>query len=136
MHERGREAQVIRELGASYRLQRTHPMSQSIVSQHKAEAIIDQAYINSGGRRIFLLFNAAVNIARVQRVGQGSVTRVASGCTDEEQQDLQRFMDLQPERFRVHFTPDYSIDPETGEMCVYQGEVMREEGRDVLWNHL
>ena len=43
------------------------------------------------------------------------MTRVASGCSDEEQRDLQEVMDKQPERFRVHFTPDFSLDPETGE---------------------
>lgn len=43
------------------------------------------------------------------------MTRVASGCTPQEQTELQEFMKLQPERFRVHFTPDYSLDPETGE---------------------
>lgn len=46
---------------------------------------------------------------------QGSVTRVASGCTEEEQRELQELVDRLPERFRVHFTPDYSRDPNTGE---------------------
>lgn len=46
---------------------------------------------------------------------QGAVTRVASGCSYEEKRELQAVMDKQPDRFRVHFTPDYSLDPETGE---------------------
>lgn len=46
---------------------------------------------------------------------KGPVTRVASGCTEEEQKKLRLLMSKQPERFRVHFTPDFSKDPETGE---------------------
>ncbi|CAM9917755.1 unnamed protein product [Ectocarpus sp. 8 AP-2014] len=49
-------------------------------------------------------------------VGQkGRMTRVASGCTRDERLELEVFMMRQPERFHVHFTPDYSFDPETGE---------------------
>lgn len=50
---------------------------------------------------------------------KGPVTRVASGCMEEEQKELQELMDKQPERFRVHFTPDYSVDPQTGQMLVH-----------------
>ncbi|CAN0037703.1 unnamed protein product [Scytosiphon promiscuus] len=61
-----------------------------------------------------MLFHSA------EMVGQrGPVTRVASGCTDEEMAELRELMEKQPERFRVHFTPDYSLDPETGESFMF-----------------
>ncbi|CAM9421906.1 unnamed protein product [Pylaiella littoralis] len=61
-----------------------------------------------------LLFQSA------EMVGQrGPITRVASGCTTEEETVLQELMDKQPERFRVHFTPDFSLDPVTGEQFLF-----------------
>lgn len=45
----------------------------------------------------------------------GRVTRVASGCSEAERAELRELMEKQPERFGVHFTPDYSLDPDTGE---------------------
>ncbi|CAN0035832.1 unnamed protein product [Pylaiella littoralis] len=55
-----------------------------------------------------------------EMVGQkGPITRVASGCTTEQQMVLQELMDKQPERFRIHFTPDFSLDPETGKRFPY-----------------
>ena len=43
----------------------------------------------------------------------GTVTRIVSGCNDEEEGTLQKIFDEQiasmaPGRFKVHFTPDYS----------------------------
>lgn len=60
--------------------------------------------------------NLLIWTPNLKAVGQkGRVTRVASGCSGAEKAELQELMDKQPERFRVHFTPDYSLDPETGE---------------------
>ncbi|CAB1116688.1 unnamed protein product [Ectocarpus sp. CCAP 1310/34] len=61
-----------------------------------------------------MLFHSA------EMVGQkGRVTRVASGCTRDERLELEVYMMRQPERFHVHFTPDYSFDPETGERFMF-----------------
>jgi hypothetical protein len=43
----------------------------------------------------------------------GTVTRIVSGCNEEEESTLQALFDQQikpmaPERFKIHFTPDYS----------------------------
>lgn len=43
----------------------------------------------------------------------GTVTRIVSGCNQEEEATLQALFDTQikpmaPERFKIHFTPDYS----------------------------
>lgn len=44
---------------------------------------------------------------------EGPVTRIASGCSDEDAQTLQGIFDreiavMSPGRFRLHFTPDFS----------------------------
>lgn len=43
----------------------------------------------------------------------GTVTRIVSGCNEEEENTLQALFDTQikpmsPERFKIHFTPDFS----------------------------
>lgn len=59
-------------------------------------------------------FICCIDESKPKMAGQkGRVTRVASGCSGEEKAELRELMDKQPERFRVHFTPDYSLDPET-----------------------
>ncbi|CAM9158118.1 unnamed protein product [Choristocarpus tenellus] len=56
-----------------------------------------------------LLFHSA------EEVGQsGRVTRVASGCSESAKMELEELMRRQPDRFRVHFTPDFSHDSVTG----------------------
>ena len=56
----------------------------------------------------------------VQKVGQkGPITRLASGCTQEQQDRLVELYQTLPENHRVHFTPDYSIDPKSGERFPY-----------------
>ena len=53
-------------------------------------------------------------------VGQeGPITRIASGCSEEEQESLRKMhQDLSPQ-FRVHFTPDYSLDEKTGKRYLF-----------------
>ena len=50
-----------------------------------------------------------------QRVGQrGTLTRIASGCTPEEEQDVGALHRLLPAQFQVHFTPDFKEDKKSG----------------------
>ncbi|CAM9372253.1 unnamed protein product [Discosporangium mesarthrocarpum] len=55
-----------------------------------------------------ILFHSAETVEQM-----GPITRVASGCSEDEKSSLTSIMAKQPERFRIHFTPDYSIDPLT-----------------------
>jgi hypothetical protein len=53
----------------------------------------------------FLLFHSAMNVGQ-----PGRMTRLASGCTDEERRELERLHSVWlPDRFSLHFTPDFSI---------------------------
>lgn len=54
----------------------------------------------------------------------GTVTRIVSGCSEEEQGQLQKVFDEQikpmaPTRFKIHFTPDYSHIKGSGPAFVY-----------------
>jgi hypothetical protein len=49
------------------------------------------------------------------RVGQrGTITRIASGCTAQEEADVRDLHSRLPRQFRVHFTPDFKEDKKTG----------------------
>jgi hypothetical protein len=55
-----------------------------------------------------------------EAVGQpGPVTRIASGCAEEEQRVLREMHRRLSPQFRVHFTPDYSKDPKTGKTYLF-----------------
>lgn len=48
---------------------------------------------------------------------QGPITRIASGCSDEEVAALEKAyakMDGGRGKFRLHATPDFSVDEKTG----------------------
>jgi len=44
----------------------------------------------------------------------GIVVRIASGCTEAQQKEVQELYDQFPARFQVHFTPDFKKDAKTG----------------------
>eukprot|EP00612_Vaucheria_litorea_P006340 CAMPEP_0171471968 /NCGR_PEP_ID=MMETSP0946-20130122/1012_1 /TAXON_ID=109269 /ORGANISM="Vaucheria litorea, Strain CCMP2940" /LENGTH=481 /DNA_ID=CAMNT_0012001543 /DNA_START=87 /DNA_END=1529 /DNA_ORIENTATION=- len=50
---------------------------------------------------------------------KGPITRLASGCTDDEVAALQKIVQLLPPHHSVHFTPDFSIDKNTGKRYPY-----------------
>lgn len=53
---------------------------------------------------------------------QGPITRIASGCTEEQEEVLQGAyskLDGGRGQFRVHVTPDFSIDAATGKKYVF-----------------
>ncbi|KAL7531047.1 hypothetical protein ACHAXR_007925 [Thalassiosira sp. AJA248-18] len=66
----------------------------------------------------YLFFHAALKVQQ-----PGYVTRIASGCTDEQLEEEKKWhyehiQSKMSDRFRVHFTPHFSgvKDPETGEV--------------------
>lgn len=55
-----------------------------------------------------------------QAVGQpGPVTRIASGCSDEEKAALLKMHKHLSSQFRIHFTPDFSLDKKTGKRYLF-----------------
>lgn len=70
----------------------------------------------------YLFFHAALKVGQT-----GYVTRIASGCTDEQLQEEQAWhnqhiQSKMSERFRIHFTPHFSQvkDEKTGQMKDYK----------------
>jgi hypothetical protein len=45
---------------------------------------------------------------------EGTLVRIASGCSEEQQAAIKEEYAKLPDQFQVHFTPDYSKDPATG----------------------
>ena len=45
---------------------------------------------------------------------RGPITRIASGCTPEEETAVSALHALLPAQFKVHFTPDFKEDKKTG----------------------
>lgn len=62
--------------------------------------------------------NHSISIKTVvtsHQVGQkGTITRIASGCTEEEQRHVETLHSYLPSQFKVHFTPDFKEDKKTG----------------------
>ncbi len=44
----------------------------------------------------------------------GTIVRIASGCTEAQQKEVQTLYDQFPTRFQVHFTPDFKKDTKSG----------------------
>lgn len=54
------------------------------------------------------------------RVGNmGRITRLASGCTDDQIAALREVHKALPPQHTVHFTPDFALDPTTGDRYPY-----------------
>ena len=56
-----------------------------------------------------LLFHSAHQVGQI-----GPVTRIASGCNEEQKLQLKRLYRKLWPQYGVHFTPDYKSDPKTG----------------------
>ena len=68
-----------------------------------------------------------------QRVGQrGTITRIASGCTPEEERAVAALHERLPGQFKVHFTPDFKEDKKTGKRYDFFNKV-RERKRPCDW---
>lgn len=59
---------------------------------------------------------------------QGPITRIASGCTEEELAALEAAyakLDGGRGKFRLHATPDFSIDEKTGKKYYFYNSALR-----------
>lgn len=68
----------------------------------------------------FQNWQSIVSYYSAQAVGQpGPVTRIASGCSEEEKTALLAMHKHLSSQFRIHFTPDFSMDKKTGKKYLF-----------------
>ena len=84
---------------------------------------MDKRYVLTGRRAHLSCAVVEVGLTDVANPpSQGPLTRIASGCTDEQKQQLEKIyakLDGGRNKFRLHVTPDFSVDKATGKRYVF-----------------